>query len=87
VRELENVIDQAAIMTQNTFIGAEDLPSYLSSFSKSASTLSRSPLDEVVRAHIEGILLQCSGNRSKAAIELGISRRALIRKIEKHNIA
>jgi len=32
------------------------------------------------------VLQDCRGNRSRAAKELGISRRSLIRKIEKYSV-
>jgi DNA-binding protein Fis len=43
-------------------------------------------LDEVVKKHIETVLKQCKGNRSKASKILGISRRSLLRRIEKHSL-
>jgi DNA-binding NtrC family response regulator len=45
-----------------------------------------SSLDEVVRRHIGAVLEEYRGNRSRAAARLGISRRALLRKIEKYGI-
>jgi transcriptional regulator of acetoin/glycerol metabolism len=44
------------------------------------------PLDEIVKKHIDEVLKKCNGNRSRASKILGISRRALLRKIEKHSI-
>jgi DNA-binding NtrC family response regulator len=85
VRELENVLEQAAVLTPEPFIRLEDLPPLLQKTSQDPSApLS---LEEVERRHIEMVLHQTRGNRSKAAILLGVSRRALLRRLEKFRIA
>ncbi|MDO6749714.1 helix-turn-helix domain-containing protein, partial [Gilvimarinus sp. 1_MG-2023] len=52
--------------------------------------LSEASLDEQVRALeirlIGQALLQCSGNRTRAARQLGISRQGLIKKIERYGL-
>lgn len=89
VRELENVIERAAILTSETFIKLDDLPDNMrerligSSFLSAQAVLT---LDKVVMAHLEKVLRQTKGNRTKAAEILGISRNALLRKIEKYSI-
>jgi len=43
-------------------------------------------LEKAVKRHIiEAVLQECQGSRSRASKELGISRRALLRKIEKYS--
>ena len=88
VRELENVIEQAAILASEPFVNLEHLNSSVrrASGDDMAPLSSSRPLDEVVRGHIAAVLCECGGNRTRAAEALGISRRALIRKIEKHSI-
>jgi DNA-binding protein Fis len=44
------------------------------------------PLDTVERDHILEVLRQVNGNRMAAARILGISRRALYRRLERHNL-
>src|SRR5205814_8636443 len=44
-------------------------------------------LDEIEREHILEVLRQVNGNRMAAAKVLGISRRALYRRLERHHIA
>jgi transcriptional regulator of acetoin/glycerol metabolism len=44
-------------------------------------------LDDIEREHIVEILTQVRGNRTAAAKLLGISRRALYRRLERHHIA
>jgi DNA-binding NtrC family response regulator len=85
IRELENVLQQAVILANESFIGPGDLPPYMRNKNNGGSRASSS-LDEVSRNYIESILTQCRGNRSSAARMLGISRRALLRKIQKYDI-
>ncbi len=85
VRELENVINQAVILTAESFIGPNSFPVYLRG-PKAKQTAETSSLDRVIKKHIETVLEECRANRSRAAKKLGISRRALLRKIEKYSI-
>lgn len=88
VRELENIIEQAAILTTETFIRLEDLPVHLKTFGYKKEQKTRvSSIDDVIKRHIEETLVKCEGNRTKAAKLLQISRRALIRKIEKYSVS
>jgi DNA-binding NtrC family response regulator len=85
VRELENVINQAVILTSESFIGPSHLPAYLRG-QKMKQAQDETSLDRVVKRHIEAVLQECQGNRSRASKKLGISRRALLRKIEKYSV-
>lgn len=85
VRMLENVLEHAAILTTKTFIRLEDLPPEIRENRKETDTQHLS-LDNIIKTHIEQVLTQCSGNRSAAAKKLDISRRALLRKIQKYSI-
>lgn len=89
VRELENVIEQAAIITPESFIRVEDLPPYLKGVWHKIETKHEGPsavvpLDEIIKKYIESALEQYEGNRTHAAKALGISRRALSRKVLKY---
>jgi len=84
VRELENVLEQAAILTNESFIRTDDLPDNIRCTPR--GQLHFYLLSDVVRKHIEEALIKCSGNRSKASKLLGISRRSLLRMIEKYSI-
>jgi two-component system response regulator AtoC len=85
VRELENVIEEAAILATETFIKLQDLPLYIRESSEHESPV-LADLGEVEKSHIEAVLKQCNQNRTKSAQLLGISRRSLLRKIEKFKI-
>jgi len=84
VRELENVLEQAAMLTTESFIRANDLPAHLRT-PKSEHPVPLT-LDAVEKNQIKAVLHQCQSNRTKASLVLGISRRSLIRKIEKFGI-
>jgi len=85
IRELENVIEQSAILTPESFLRIDDLPPYLREV-KHSVPFTPTSLDEVVKKHIETSLQQCGGNKTKAAHMLGLSRRSLARKMEKYGI-
>jgi two-component system response regulator AtoC len=83
VRELESVIEQAAILTTGSFIDVSVLPPALREVPKRSSHFHPESLDCMVRNHLKTVLAHCGGNRTQAAKILGISRRALQRKLEK----
>lgn len=87
VRELQNVIESTALLTAKDYISEQEITAQLE---KSGGTLTAAPaysdhltLEELERQHITRILAKTGGNRLQAAAGLGISRRALQRKIEK----
>lgn len=85
VRELESVIEEAAIVTTESFIRLEDLPAYVREAANGKSPFLMT-LEEVEKRHVVTVLQQCDNNRTKSAEVLGISRRALLRKIQKFGI-
>ena len=85
VRELENVIEQSVILATESFIKVEHLPAYLRE-SNHRRSASGSSLAAVIRNHLEATLAACDGNKSETARRLGLSRRALLRWIEKYSI-
>ncbi|HKJ88743.1 MAG TPA: sigma 54-interacting transcriptional regulator, partial [Gammaproteobacteria bacterium] len=92
IRELDNVVEQVAMLTSEPFIRVEDLPSRISRKAPGGQPgpggedPAAATLDEVVRNHIEGVLRRCGGNRTRAAEALGISRRSLLRKMDKYSL-
>ena len=85
VRELENVIENMAIMVNDGFIRLEDLPEEIRQ-SRQREVFMPKTLGDVVKSHITATLRLCEGNRTNAAKTLGISRRALFRKMERYGI-
>ena len=85
IRELENVIERAVLVTPVNFIRAQDLPTYIKESAKKDSPASLT-LNDLEKNHIQSVLTTTGGNKTKAASILGISRRALLRKINKYNL-
>jgi len=85
VRKLESVIEQASIMTTESYIRFEDLPEDIRENSEKMTSAPLS-LEAVESQYIRKVIDDCSGNNSKAADVLKISRRALLRKIQKYTL-
>ena len=98
VRELKNAIERASMITEGAVISERELAGALASEGPHAAgharadspagrpTESPAALEEVEREHILEVLRQVGGNRMAAARLLGISRRALYRRLERHAI-
>ncbi len=90
IRELRMAIEHGVVMANHNVIRLEDLPErivrwqkegYNTDSSQAAHPLS---LEEQEKRSIAEALKACSGNRTKAAELLGISRRTLHRKIKEY---
>ncbi|CAM7403928.1 helix-turn-helix domain-containing protein [Citrobacter sedlakii] len=95
IRELSNVIERAVVMNTGAVIFADDLPAPLrqpvSSIAevKTAQPGERNLKEEIKREEkriIMEVLEQQDGNRTRAALMLGISRRALMYKLQEYGI-
>ena len=87
VREMRNVLERAMIVSRGRpAIGVEHLPADLRQRSAAERRHQPQSLDEVERLHIERTLRQHGGNRTRAALELGISRATLINKIKTYSL-
>ncbi len=94
VRELENMMEHAVVMTRNSLIGREDLPAHLPSGRHEAlydpadlSAGHAQKMKAFEKAMIEEALKQSGGNKSAAARLLGITERHLRSRLEKLNSA
>lgn len=85
VRELENVVEQAAILSKEAFVKEDALPEFVRG-SVHKKTFVPMSLDDIVKRHIEDVLKENRWNKTHAAKVLGITRRALLRKIQKYSI-
>ncbi len=90
-RELANAVERAAIISNTDIILPEHLPPVIANASKenSMSATSAFSVKTINQAEIEAItsaLQEVSGNRTKAAKILEISRRALIYKIKRFDL-
>jgi DNA-binding NtrC family response regulator len=84
IREMENRIERAVILCENNIISASDLDL---EFITTYENLDEIPLSDIEKITIEKVLLKYDFNISKSAEELGLSRAALYRRMEKYNIS
>ncbi|MFT4203132.1 MAG: sigma-54 dependent transcriptional regulator [Chitinophagaceae bacterium] len=88
VRELQYAIERAVIMAEGNTLQAKDI--LFSPIEKSVSTeplhADSSNLEELEKATILRVIEQHNGNISRAAKELGITRTALYRRLNKYEI-
>lgn len=84
VRELENVIERAVVLSRSTAIEAKDLPSAgegnIESFFESTQSGPLPTLEEIEKRYFKFVLEKTGGRKEKAAQILGVNRRTLYRK-------
>ncbi len=89
IRELENTIERAIVLTRGEEIGLKDLiyhgigrnSSFMGSFNGEFK-----PLEDIEKEYIALVLKAQNGNRSRTAEILSIDRKTLLAKIKKFNI-
>src|SRR5207253_7018257 len=90
VRELKNVVERACMLAEGNLVTEREIEGSLGPAltpGQTAQGRAASPaLQAVERGHIVDVLRQVNGNRMAAAKILGISRRALYRRLERHQI-
>ena len=85
IRELENVIGNACMMTDGRFLDINDLPDRIRSDPSASLSTDEAllPLEELERRHIVRVLLRVGGNKARAAEILGIGRATLYQLLSK----
>ena len=86
VRELRNAVEQMVVLARGARIGVRDVPVHIreSGGSGAAVSAGSGTLEELEKQAIAQSLKTCGGNRTRAAEQLGISRRTLHRKIAEY---
>jgi DNA-binding NtrC family response regulator/pSer/pThr/pTyr-binding forkhead associated (FHA) protein len=95
VRELRNAIERAVVIRTRDTIELDDLPDRVRDYvllhpdPSVAQSGQRDVLEQVARLERDAIVAMldaCAGNQTEAARRLGISRRTLIYRMEKHGL-
>ena len=84
VRELDHAVERGVLMAQRPLIATADLG--LESGGEAAAHLDQMTLEDAERLLIQKALDKSDGNVSLAADDLGLSRSALYRRLEKHGL-
>ncbi|HDS00432.1 MAG TPA: Fis family transcriptional regulator, partial [candidate division Zixibacteria bacterium] len=82
IRELENIIEHAFVLSKGTVINLECLPDSIRPKDKSTEIVSHS-LEEMEAAYLKEALRKNNWNRTKTAAQLGIHKTTLWRKMKK----
>lgn len=87
IRELENLLERGTIFSRGERLGLTDLDLPLTNESKRNRPLPEpESLRALERRAIEAALIRWEGNRTRAAKELGISRRTIINRISEYSL-
>ena len=90
VRQLKNIVERSILMSEGPVISLGDIERAnrmgLSEPKPETAPVNGMTLEEMERTAIENALKKHSGNITNAALELGITRQALYRKIEKYGL-
>lgn len=98
VRQLENVIDYAVMSCNTTAIDMENLHTDLAQNNQTFPSSNPVPLDAnadgglpstiagLERVKIEAALKNCGGNKSRAALALGLTRAQILYKLKKYGL-
>ena len=86
VRELQHALERAVIMSESNLLTAGDF--FFLNHGETSETLLNDTfnLESVEKDLIEKAIKKNSGNISKAATELGLTRASLYRRLEKHGL-
>jgi len=91
IRELENIIERCVVISSGNTIHADSLPIEVreakgvsKSFHKKQEPILNNAIDSIEKEVIQNAMAESGGNKTKAALALGISRRSLHRKLQKY---
>ncbi|MGI9542712.1 MAG: sigma-54-dependent transcriptional regulator [Cyclobacteriaceae bacterium] len=86
VRELQHALERAVIMSESNLLDSSDFFFLNHGESSEVPSLDSFNLESVEKDLIQKAIKKNSGNISKAATELGLTRASLYRRLEKHGL-
>ena len=86
IRELENIVERCATLASGDIIDTRDLPSSIRPISPVPTLLLSDVAADAEKNHIANVLKSTSGNKTKAAEMLGISRKTLWEKMNTYGL-
>lgn len=86
VRELQHVIERSVILCDSSILKPSDILFSTPNHNSNNELMENFNLEEIEKLVIRKALLKFEGNISKAAIELGLTRTSLYRRMEKHGL-
>jgi len=86
VRELENIVERAVVLTRGDHISSEDLPNLAEQAMGASDSGIRGTVESLERSMIIEALVNADWVQTKAAATLGLSERMLRYKIKKYSI-
>jgi DNA-binding NtrC family response regulator len=94
IRQLRNVIERSCMLADGSVITVQDIDASIRSAAHSAHTAptprpaaNGAVLSTIEREHILKTIGETGGNKARAAEKLGLSRRALYRRLARHGLA
>ncbi len=84
VRELRNTIERMVVLAPGDQIDVDDVPESIQPSAPLPPSPASGTIGENEKAQILSMVKTCNGNLSKAARQLGISRRTIYRKLEQY---
>jgi DNA-binding NtrC family response regulator len=89
VRELENVVERAVVLTPSQLIDEADIPSAESANAEQffgSATEDFPTIEQLEKRYIQTVLEKTAGRKDKAALILGVNRRTLYRKEREYGL-
>lgn len=88
IRELKNIVEQAALIANDNDISPDDLPEQITNTNANPliDNTQKHTLEEVERRYLTMVCKTTSASAEETAQALGVSLRTLYRKLKKHNL-
>ena len=87
VRELKNAMERVVVLSKSRLVTEADFPAEIFADRLSgAHTETILSLKELELRTVREVLARCGGNKSRAALKLGLSRKALYKRIRDYQL-